>query len=866
MLLFSTTTICYFRMSNKIGSGGSTLNVTHAIPSSIAAMELLTKIQAERSPELRYEAYGRLALYAEEVQDYADSIHECLWTALKEDTAAWGTHGLTIQGVEESFSTLKKHAEEAKARREYRLEAVQGLRGIRPDSQDWTIVVPLDHPSQSLLRAAARHGRALFSRSLTPADMLEMLNQVVVERLRARRHGGARVVGPTTVDYTVAGNKSDLDYASLVPIPDSDLAAFGLRRNAHGLAEALPATGPQALRAFARAAGGLASSLKAPIEAAWSARSANQAAPRSSSPGGTPQKPCGCGQEVTARYKLLIDRRERRQLPLMRERLRQKLVREFSQLVEAGVTICPTHTKAAATAVGLRSRFRTDVLRHRLMEYSRHCTTIGDVKTWLDTYAWFALTVRPKHPAEIRGVYKYDPLHADVPSRFKPAVLSILKDFEERYGGEIGPKWEAEGSVTAPIFDWWFRHQWPDQPVIWDMVREEFEMYNWHYRKDHGHSGSLGWLRAMYHSGAQQLMRMDPEYYRLYVALRPDHQWRLISYPYYAKFAHRGDNTFFRHIDINIKRYLEDGRGGNMIQGSLSLDDESQDMCTELVPGMHRAGLSRQWYERVKARGTIRATRPLGAAVNRIEANHWTYNDALHFGADFEPRPCKRGEVRITSPLLPHGSTAMPERDCVRRTMLPWFVGIQSNHADMEVVEMGSWAEIALAHISLEAAPASPSGKPNAYGGIPYRFPASLPLGITSPLSLALVGRTRWDMPDVVKERNLILGDDSEAYVNWLQKWRSAAAVAYKTHHDAAAALEQEIYGHKSFYACRGDPSLAPAADTEMTDEIRAEIEADTRRRGVAKGGTRKGGQASPANHERVADTDGTTVGGLQVS
>ena len=175
--------------------------------------------------------------------------------------------------------------------------------------------------------------------------------------------------------------------------------------------------------------------------------------------------------------------------------------------------------------------------------------------------------------------------------------------------------------------------------------------------------------------------------------------------------------------------------------------------------------------------------------------------------------------------------------------MLPWLVGIQGNHTDMEVVEMGSWADIALAHISLEAAPSSPSGKPNIYGGIPYRFPASLPLGVTSPLSLALTGRTRWDMPDVVRERNLVLGSDIAAYAIWLRSWRRAAAIAYKEHHDAVMTLERDIYGHKSFYACSKDPSLAPAADIEMTDEIQAEIDEDLRRRGYNRRAEAEGRQ-----------------------
>jgi hypothetical protein len=60
-------------------------------------------------------------------------------------------------------------------------------------------------------------------------------------------------------------------------------------------------------------------------------------------------------------------------------------------------------------------------------------------------------------------------------------------------------------------------------------------------------------------------MRQDPVYYTHYTALRPDGAWRLISYLYYIKYALFGDNTFFRHIDINISRFLVNGRDKHMI-------------------------------------------------------------------------------------------------------------------------------------------------------------------------------------------------------------------------------------------------------------------------------------------------------------
>ena len=77
-------------------------------------------------------------------------------------------------------------------------------------------------------------------------------------------------------------------------------------------------------------------------------------------------------------------------------------------------------------------------------------------------------------------------------------------------------------------------------------------------------------------------------YYSLYVVLQQDHNSQLISYPYYAKYVVEKDKKKFRHIDINVRQFLETGRGGNTIQGSVSMDPESDLCCTEIVPGFHR--------------------------------------------------------------------------------------------------------------------------------------------------------------------------------------------------------------------------------------------------------------------------------------
>ena len=122
---------------------------------------------------------------------------------------------------------------------------------------------------------------------------------------------------------------------------------------------------------------------------------------------------------------------------------------------------------------------------------------------------------------------------------------------------------------------------------------------------------NYGWLSNMYYILGQQVMRLDPKCFAIYYALQPDRNTNLISYSYYAKYAHEGDSTFFRHIDVNVKELATSGRGANMIQGSLSLDDEREDEYTIILPGMY--GHIQAWDEVLMVRG-----RSTGALVHRI--------------------------------------------------------------------------------------------------------------------------------------------------------------------------------------------------------------------------------------------------------
>lgn len=118
---------------------------------------------------------------------------------------------------------------------------------------------------------------------------------------------------------------------------------------------------------------------------------------------------------------------------------------------------------------------------------------------------------------------------------------------------------------------------------------------------------------------------------------------------------------------------METGWGGNIIQGSVSLDDETAGTgCTAIAPGMHRR--LGEWWKDVLSRSDGEKVQGTSGRVHSVQPP-WHSSDVAKYG-DWTPVPCSRGDVRITKPELIHGST---ETTAIRRTILPWYVGVQSD-------------------------------------------------------------------------------------------------------------------------------------------------------------------------------------------
>ncbi len=457
--------------------------------------------------------------------------------------------------------------------------------------------------------------------------------------------------------------------------------------------------------------------------------------------------------------------------------------------------VCHRHLHALAGHFGLQvKKLNSAGLRKRLGACWDNRNDLVALKTNPARISWFRLSSRPQVEDDLHGVYAKRTVRKSIASR--PSAKQAEAIVNEIGGPGAWAEWETNGNLLIQdMFVWLWAgvdSEGEHEAGIGDMILEEFDMYLYHQRERNGQSNK-GWLRTMFYSLSQQIIRQDIEYWALYACLRPDLNTRFVSYPYYAKYVLPGDPTFFRHIDMNVPKYLEDGHGGNIIQGSVSLDDENAHGCTEIVPGFHKH--IENWWKKVEARG-----RAPNGHVHGLEKIYLKENIAEY--GDFVPVPCQRGGVRVTMPEILHGSTHNGG-GVVRRTILPWFVAVSDNGQTLDNEESDSWADIARAHSTQKALNLTPSGLANRFGPIPYRFPPSTQLYLDSPISQALCCRTTWADPMVQAQANLVLGADRQRARRIIDKHRFGALRAFKSAFQVVRISEGMFYGEDSFFNSR---------------------------------------------------------------
>jgi len=439
--------------------------------------------------------------------------------------------------------------------------------------------------------------------------------------------------------------------------------------------------------------------------------------------------------------------------------------------------LCRRHLRLlAASSMGLCNNTTSKKIRRRLELVCRNSSRLEALRR--KKPRWFRQNYRPALPEDTLGTCKYPSVR---PAEFEFDEMQL---FERFAGPKSWENWKKDGTINVPgVFSYL------GEAGLREMIDTEFSIYRHHHHTPAGTS-RLGWLRNMYYSLVQQLARQDPVWYALTVAARPDKHWRLISYPYITKDTDaNGEETGFLHLDLNLEAFMKNGQGGNRLTSSLSLDDEEEDGCTVVAKGFHEH--IRAWFLRLQQRGW----KGSGPTTNCSSA--YQAEDRAEWG---EPvgLPCPAWGIRITLPQLIHGSTPVSRQR--RRTVLPWYTHIDANHEKLEIPGCLSWSEIRQCHLDLEVPGRDPSGYGPRLGAPKERFGGSVVLGSTSALGDALVGRRKWTDVEVIRERNILLGPDSDAAQNYIMNIRARLVEQYRIAFISMEEAEKKQFGRNSYF------------------------------------------------------------------
>ena len=234
-------------------------------------------------------------------------------------------------------------------------------------------------------------------------------------------------------------------------------------------------------------------------------------------------------------------------------------------------------------------------LRYRLKACWEHKMNIDALKIDHATHQWFRLRKRSTVSNDDLDVYQYR-------SKFWQLLQSLsLKMTQsivvELIDDDAWDKWESnENLVIRDMFSWLWKSIVMNEDrktEINDLIQKKFDIYL-HHQRERNEKSNYDWLRIMLYSLIQQMIKQNLEYWMLYANLRSNRNLRLVSYSYYAKYARENDNIFFKHIDMNVSKFLVDDHEDNIIQKSISLNDENEKFCTIIVSSFHK--IIHEWW------------------------------------------------------------------------------------------------------------------------------------------------------------------------------------------------------------------------------------------------------------------------------
>ena len=227
----------------------------------------------------------------------------------------------------------------------------------------------------------------------------------------------------------------------------------------------------------------------------------------------------------------------------------------------------------------------------------------------------------------------------------------------------------------------------------------------------------------------------------------------------------------------------------------------------QVVPGFHKH--FQNWLKTKKNEIEARSSSSCTTDMKGM----YTAEDCLKFGKP-EPAPCLAWGIRLSRSNIIHGSTK--EGNQLRQVISPWFTGINEDHKSLENPECMNWEELSKCHKDLTGPTKESLGDEPRKGVAGIRFPGALPIKSVYSLPQALVGIKKWTDPDVVFERNILLGPDDKWALEMAKGMQQHLVDTYKHVYPLMEVRERAAFQNRSFFV--GNDTLGREEDL-MPDE-----------------------------------------------
>ena len=133
-----------------------------------------------------------------------------------------------------------------------------------------------------------------------------------------------------------------------------------------------------------------------------------------------------------------------------------------------------------------------------------------------------------------------------------------------------------------------------------------------------------------------------------------------------------------------------------------------------------------------------------------------------------------------------------------------WLTGISEDHETLDKEGTLTYEEIAACHRNLEAPARGVNGDVPTHSLPPFRFAGSVVLESSSALGDALVGRRKWTDPEVIGERDILLGNDDDAALALVEDIRGRMVRKIIKAFASLIKIEREAFGENSYFLVKG--------------------------------------------------------------